>query len=84
MCLFTEIIDGQWSEWGNWSTCDADFCSYGNVTRNRTCDNPPPLNGAFCEGNITDMTWCWNDSCPSKLLFASQRAKLCHRLDLSW
>ena len=61
-----ENIDGEWSEWGDWSICAADFCSYGNITRNRTCDNPPPKNkGKDCEGSSINITTCYNDSCPS-------------------
>ena len=66
LILILENIDGEWSEWGDWSICAADFCTYANITRNRTCDNPPPKNeGKDCEGSSISITTCFNDSCPS-------------------
>ncbi|XP_067947466.1 uncharacterized protein [Watersipora subatra] len=60
-----EVVHGLWSDWGEWSACPADFCSYANITRNRTCDNPPPTNGGrYCDGDMTDVSWCFNSSCP--------------------
>ena len=65
--VYVVVIDGGWTEWNDWSDCPADFCSYGNMTRNRTCDNPAPLNGGLdCEGESMDVMSCYNDSCPSE------------------
>ena len=51
--------------WSDWSTCEADFCSYDNITRTRQCNNPAPLNGGLnCDGNNTEISWCYNNSCP--------------------
>jgi len=51
-------IDGNWGSWGNWSTCSVT-CASGVLSRNRTCDNPPPqYNGTDCVGNDTETTPC--------------------------
>jgi len=45
-CLF--VTHGQWSEWGDYSTC-SKTCGSGIQIRRRTCTNPPPsVGGKFC------------------------------------
>ncbi|XP_036410900.1 SCO-spondin [Megalops cyprinoides] len=56
-------VDGQWSEWAEWSQCDA-LCSGGVRTRNRTCSNPPPKNGGRdCEGMTLQTQGCNTQPC---------------------
>ncbi|XP_019641242.1 PREDICTED: uncharacterized protein LOC109482841 [Branchiostoma belcheri] len=45
-------VNGDWSEWGSFSACDAK-CGYGTMERTRTCDNPPPVEylGGTCIGS---------------------------------
>ncbi|KPP59981.1 hypothetical protein Z043_122053, partial [Scleropages formosus] len=51
-------VDGQWSEWTEWSQCDAP-CDGGVRMRNRTCSNPPPKNGGRdCEGMTLQTHSC--------------------------
>ncbi|KAJ8413272.1 hypothetical protein AAFF_G00092680, partial [Aldrovandia affinis] len=62
---FTEActVDGQWSEWAEWSHCDAT-CSGGVRMRNRTCSNPPPKNGGReCEGMTVQTQGCNTQPC---------------------
>ncbi|XP_066297373.1 uncharacterized protein [Branchiostoma lanceolatum] len=52
------IVDGSWSEWSSWSTCNVS-CGVGYKTRNRSCDNPAPLyGGANCTGTLQDEKSC--------------------------
>lgn len=53
----TSSVDGGWSEWSSWAECDST-CEYRNKTRNRTCDNPVPINGLDCDGNSTETIEC--------------------------
>ena len=49
MILFSiSVTHGQWSEWGDYSTC-SQTCGSGIQIRRRTCTNPPPsVGGKFC------------------------------------
>ncbi|XP_035663694.1 coadhesin-like [Branchiostoma floridae] len=52
------FFNGNWSAWSLWSACNAS-CGVGYQTRNRTCDNPEPLNGgANCTGTAQDVQEC--------------------------
>ncbi|KAG9347866.1 hypothetical protein JZ751_003882, partial [Albula glossodonta] len=56
-------VDGQWSEWAEWSQCDAP-CSGGVRMRNRTCSNPPPKNGGReCKGMTLQTQGCNPQPC---------------------
>lgn len=47
-------VDGNWSDWTNWSTCNN-----GKKQRNRTCDNPEPANGGLeCIGDSYEIQDC--------------------------
>lgn len=50
--------DGGWSEWGEWTECDK-WCGTGSQTRERTCTNPPPVNGGkYCKGHHEENKSC--------------------------
>ncbi|RXN17958.1 SCO-spondin [Labeo rohita] len=56
-------VDGQWSEWTQWSGCDV-LCGGGLMVRNRTCSNPPPKNGGRdCNGMSRQTLTCNTQSC---------------------
>uniref|UniRef100_A0A3Q2CH68 SCO-spondin n=1 Tax=Cyprinodon variegatus TaxID=28743 RepID=A0A3Q2CH68_CYPVA len=51
-------VHGHWSEWTEWSQCDA-LCGGGVRQRNRTCSAPPPKNGGQdCEGMTRQSQTC--------------------------
>ncbi|XP_046546208.1 uncharacterized protein LOC124256280 [Haliotis rubra] len=51
-------IDGNWSEWGNWSACSVT-CGSGNLTRSRSCTEPAPqFNGTDCVGVAEEAQSC--------------------------
>ncbi|KAH8024126.1 hypothetical protein HPB51_021747 [Rhipicephalus microplus] len=51
-------IDGDWSEWGEWSQCSVP-CGGGVQYRERTCDNPRPSGtGADCQGPSKEERDC--------------------------
>lgn len=56
-------VDGQWSEWTQWSGCDVR-CGGGLMGRNRTCSNPPHKNvGRDCEGMSRQTHACNTQTC---------------------
>ena len=64
---FLLIVDGNWAQWGNWSTCSAT-CGHGKVYRRRTCDSPAPSNGGKpCAGLGHESAECRMTSCPGML-----------------
>ncbi|XP_062595551.1 uncharacterized protein LOC134256889 [Saccostrea cucullata] len=49
-------VDGAWSEWGAWSSCD---CHTKTRQRQRDCSNPPPSNaGKPCSGSSENRQAC--------------------------
>jgi hypothetical protein len=61
------MVDGNWSEWGEWSDC-----CHGVQSRNRTCDNPPPAaGGAACQGEALEETTCAPDTCRETAVIAN-------------
>ena len=66
-----ESVDGDWSEFGDWSDCSMQ-CGGGSLTRRRTCSDPVPANGgADCEGDAEETQTCNTHPCPSMLMNAS-------------
>lgn len=60
-----DLVDGQWTEWSEWSVCDAD-CGGGMRMRNRSCSNPPVKNGGKgCEGMTIQTQTCNAQPCGS-------------------
>ncbi|XP_060568381.1 sushi, von Willebrand factor type A, EGF and pentraxin domain-containing protein 1-like isoform X2 [Ruditapes philippinarum] len=58
------MVDGEWSEWGNWSECSTT-CGDGEKRRKRLCNNPSPDNGGEdCHGDTFDFINCNNTDCP--------------------
>ena len=42
-----QTVNGDWTNWGNWSTCECDHTTgTGTWNRTRSCTNPEP----FCYG----------------------------------
>ncbi|XP_052232909.1 thrombospondin-2-like [Dreissena polymorpha] len=63
-CGLCSLVDGNWAEWSQWSTCSVT-CENGTTTRSRTCTNPPPSNGGLnCGGPAVDSQLCTNQLCP--------------------
>ncbi|CAG2247818.1 HMCN [Mytilus edulis] len=61
----TVVTDGNWSPWSNITSCSTT-CGDGYIIINRTCDNPPPVNGGNnCSGQSTDTVLCNEGNCPS-------------------
>ena len=61
--MFIKFKDGNWGEWGAYSTCSLT-CGGGTQTRYRTCSNPPPLNGGLtCPGSNTENATCNTQTC---------------------
>ncbi|XP_052786631.1 ficolin-2-like [Mya arenaria] len=46
-------MDGQWSDWGTWKSCDR--CQSGNYFRERVCNNPFPFGRASCSGEEIEV-----------------------------
>ncbi|XP_060582447.1 hemicentin-1-like [Ruditapes philippinarum] len=63
-CNLCGVVDGSWSRWSSWSSCDVT-CSSGSQTRLRNCSDPAPAGGGLdCVGNASDIKICKNDACP--------------------
>ncbi|XP_060553146.1 A disintegrin and metalloproteinase with thrombospondin motifs adt-2-like isoform X1 [Ruditapes philippinarum] len=63
-CDLCSLVDGMWSDWTAWSTCDVT-CDIGTQSRTRTCTNPPPSNGGLnCTGHARDIKSCHKQLCP--------------------
>ena len=64
---YKSIVDGGWSEFGNWGECSKP-CGGGEQSRSRTCTNPPPSGGgAQCAGEDEETQECNTHECPRKL-----------------
>ena len=56
-------IDGQWSDWGDYTECDK-LCDGGEQSRERKCDQPKPSgSGKQCYGNDTQIRQCNTRKC---------------------
>ncbi|XP_063692586.1 SCO-spondin-like isoform X2 [Bolinopsis microptera] len=63
-CGHTCDTDGGYSDFGEWSECDAE-CDGGTQARTRQCDNPAPVgNGAECQGDSSESRECNLNPCP--------------------
>ena len=68
---FFLLVDGGYSDFGDWSECSAE-CGGGTQTRSRTCTNPAPANGgADCVGDSTETRECNTQACASKMIEVS-------------
>ena len=84
MCLVVPcclvLVDGGWSEWTVWTDCSVT-CSNGSQSRNRTCNNPVPVeNGLDCDGEPTSAQDC-NTNIPCGSTFVS--VSFCHNCFIS-
>jgi len=52
-----ETIDGNWSDFGPWGDCEG-ICQEGTRMRFRSCNNPVPDGGAYCEGEAFETQFC--------------------------
>ncbi|KAM8881275.1 SCO-spondin isoform 1-T4 [Synchiropus picturatus] len=60
-------VDGNWSEWTEWSQCDT-LCGGGVRKRIRACSNPPPKNGGTeCEGTSLQSQSCNTQPCTKEV-----------------
>ena len=60
-------VHGEWSTWGDWSSC-TKTCGAGKKVRKRTCTNPPPSrNGDHCDGLLHKEEECNTDPCTSNI-----------------
>ncbi|XP_013412210.1 netrin receptor UNC5C-like isoform X2 [Lingula anatina] len=68
-------VDGGWSTWASWSTCNEDCKHF----RRRRCDNPPPQNnGKHCESTDLNITNCTGGLCrefPGSDVYAERTEK---------
>ncbi|XP_045160489.2 SCO-spondin-like [Mercenaria mercenaria] len=55
-------IDGEWSDWTQWSTCTAT-CGGGTREKTRACSEPK-YGGKFCEGEASETNMCNVEPCP--------------------
>ena len=59
-------VDGNWSDWDDWSECPVT-CGGGVQNRSRTCTNPPPaFEGESCPGPSDETRACGIIPCPGK------------------
>lgn len=62
-------VDGQWTDWTEWSACDKT-CGTGHSVRIRRCANPPPLyHGKPCEGMDIETQPCNENECPGRYFY---------------
>ena len=60
------LVDGSWSEWGNWSTC-SHTCGGGVRSRYCNCSDPvPQYGGDDCAGSEWDTDQCNTNPCPGE------------------
>ena len=66
--VFYFSVDGGFTLWSDWSPCTVT-CGGGTTTRDRTCTNPTPqYGGNQCDGDTSETTSCYTDSCPGSYL----------------
>ncbi|XP_071944549.1 uncharacterized protein [Antedon mediterranea] len=74
-------IPGEWSPWTPWSNCTAE-CEGGEMSRKRTCSNPPPKNGGqYCNGSSEETKTCnvapCEEECQSPMVYDPICANRC-------
>ncbi|XP_045169863.2 thrombospondin-1-like [Mercenaria mercenaria] len=63
-CGLCDVVDGVWTEWTPWSTCDVT-CETGTQSRARTCTNPATAHGGLdCIGDKAQTKQCHKQLCP--------------------
>ena len=62
LMLFIFLVDGYWSEWGDWATCPVT-CGGGVHARERFC-TPPQYGGQECTGSNSEDSDCNTQECP--------------------
>ena len=61
-------IDGRWSQWTDWTVCNAP-CGTGKQQRRRYCNSPRPSgNGQDCNGHGVEIRECNVHSCQGEEL----------------
>ncbi|XP_060586448.1 uncharacterized protein LOC132742139, partial [Ruditapes philippinarum] len=72
MCFPGPCANGDWTNWGQWSTCSVT-CGDGLKSRSRTCTNPPPsMNGRYCDGIPLEDVVCTKSSCSPNIVFKAK------------
>uniref|UniRef100_A0A7E4ZZG5 ADAM_spacer1 domain-containing protein n=1 Tax=Panagrellus redivivus TaxID=6233 RepID=A0A7E4ZZG5_PANRE len=80
-------VDGNWSQWGEWSPCSKSCGDNGVAKRVRTCTEPPPNRGKFCDGAALETRNCSLGNCTdgdsttssaAALLSGSNKTDQCH------
>ncbi|MFA5936952.1 MAG: CARDB domain-containing protein [Candidatus Paceibacterota bacterium] len=60
-CTELKVIDGGWTDWSAWGTCNEVFCKQ---TRTRDCTNPAPSgDGVYCVGDSSELRSCFTGPC---------------------
>ena len=59
--VWCAAVDGEWSDWAQWSECSAS-CGGGIQQRQRTCRHPQ-FGGAGCHGDETQVRKCGSVPC---------------------
>ncbi|XP_076099012.1 SCO-spondin-like isoform X4 [Mytilus galloprovincialis] len=61
-------VDGQWSDWMQWSSCTVSCGGGGFQQRKRECNNPAAqYGGKDCNGNNAEVQDCGDFGCPGLL-----------------
>src|SRR4051812_45282375 len=64
-CTVPFSVNGSWSEWNDWTTCNEGF-GYASQFRFRECIKPPPSNGGTeCTGRQFQLQSCSIPSAPN-------------------
>ena len=60
------VVDGVWSNWGEWDNCTMP-CDGGETCRVRSCNNPLPQNGGKnCSGSLEECKECNTVRCKGR------------------
>ena len=60
-----DVVDGNWADWGQWSSCSRS-CGKGSRIRRRTCTSPAPSEtGNNCVGLASQTENCNDRTCPN-------------------